>query len=75
MQTKSEANVGDISMKKQNCEAIEVGHKWEENENYFQRNGDEVQDINCKTPFSLNGLKSDFKLKKWKQAGQAELLD
>lgn len=35
MQTKSEANVGDISMKKQNCEAIEVGHKWEENENYF----------------------------------------
>lgn len=31
-----EANVGDINMKKQSCEAVEVGHKWAENEeNYF----------------------------------------
>lgn len=57
-------------MKKQNCEAVKVGHKWEENqENYFQRNGDEVRDIGCKTPFIFNGLKSDFKLRKWNQAG------
>lgn len=67
MQRKSQAqaNVGDICMKKQKYKDVEVGHKQGEDEENSQSNEDEVQDINCNTPFSFSWAESSFKLKKW----------